>query len=95
MKADKIPRAEIIAFYQGGAKVHATTTLTKVELETLLSVGLDENKKAVRIDTVNEDQAIADDSLTLLYDKMLFYTIFEKNESKIVSLDKKIEIVAG
>jgi hypothetical protein len=85
MKADKTARAEIIAFYVGGAKVHATTTLTKVELESKLEGDMLSATPFCKIDTVNEDPAVADDSLTLLFDKMLFFTIFEKNDSKIIT----------
>jgi hypothetical protein len=92
MKADKTPRGEIIAFYQGGAKVHATTTHTKVELESMME-GRMESAKWVKLDTVNEDPGIADDSLTLLFDKMLFYTIFEKNDSKIITAPNAGKII--
>lgn len=94
-KVDKVPRAEVIAFYAGGAKVHATTTHTKVELESRIEGAMTENPIGfVKLDTVNQDENIADDSLTLLFDKMLFYTVFEKNDSKIIMPDRKIEVVS-
>jgi hypothetical protein len=64
-------------------------------LETLMEEGMEAGHKCVRLDTVNEDQTILDDSLTLLFDKLLFYTILVKNNSPIISLDKKIEVVGG
>jgi hypothetical protein len=83
---DKIKKesgAEIIAFYTGGAKVHATTTYSKDELEKMIEDAM-ENKPAVKLNTVNEDPEIADDSLTLLFDKMLFFTVFDKAPKPIV-----------
>jgi hypothetical protein len=82
-KIKKEPKAEIIAFYTGGAKVHATTTHSKVELERMMIESMND-KPAVKIDTVNEDPEVADDSLTLLFDKLLFFTIFEKAPKPII-----------
>lgn len=83
MKTQKEPKAEIIAFYQGGAKVHASTTHEKTELEDMIGRALDDSKKAVKLDTVNEDENVADDCLILLLDKMLFCTILNKNDTPI------------
>lgn len=97
MKTEKVARAEVIAFYAGGAKVHATTTYTKVELETRMEEAMTNNPIGfVKIDTVNQDPEVADDSLTLLFDKLLFYTVFEKNDSKIITPPSsgKIEVVS-
>jgi hypothetical protein len=95
VKEKKPIAAEIMAFYTGGAKLHAVTSHTKEELEGMMEGGIEGGKKCVRLDTVNEDNSILDDSLTLLFDKLLFYTILVKNNSPIISLDKKIEVVGG
>lgn len=94
MKVEKVARAEVMAFYSGGAKVHATTTHTKVELESRIEGAMTENPIGfVRLDTVNTDNDVADDSLTLLFDKLLFYTIFEKNDSKIITAPSAGKII--
>lgn len=81
-RKEKTPQADIMAFYVGGAKIHATTTHTKDELNALME-GAMVDKPSCRIDTINEDPDIFDDSLTLLFDKMLFYTVIEPNRSGI------------
>jgi hypothetical protein len=89
LKTRKTPKAEIIVYYVGGAKAHASTTLTKEELETALYERIEGGHKSYTIDTVNEDEAIEDDSLTILFDKLLFYTVFQKNASPIISIVPK------
>lgn len=86
MKKQKEEKSEIMAFYTGGAKLHAITTHTKEELEGLIENALMSKISFVRLDTVNTDQEIEDDSLTLLLDKLLFYTVLQKNKSPIVSI---------
>lgn len=93
-KAEKVERAEIMAFYTGGAKLHASTTYTKMELETRIENALSNDQKFVKLDTVNTDPEIADDSLTLLLDKMLFYTVLEKApKSSIIQPKRDIQVV--
>jgi hypothetical protein len=94
-KVDKVPRAEVMAFYHGGAKFHAATTYTKVELETRIENAMSNGSKFVKVDTVNEDKSIADDSLTMLFDRMLFYTVLEKlPPSLLVKPDNNIKVVS-
>lgn len=95
MKEKKPIAAEIMAFYTGGAKLHAVTSHKKEELEAKMEEAMTNKVAFVKLDTVNEDNTILDDSLTLLFDKLLFYTILVKNNSPIISLDKKIEVVGG
>jgi hypothetical protein len=86
MKIRKEPKAEIMAFYQGGAKFHASTTHTKEELEQMMETALTESRGYVKLDTINEDDNIEDDSLTMLFSKLLFYSVLQKNNSPIINL---------
>lgn len=92
-KKEKIAQAEIMAFYVGGAKMHAVTTLSKGDLDALIEGRMETGKKAVTIDTFNEDSQIEDDSVTLVFDKMLFYTTFQTApKSSLILPDKKLVV---
>lgn len=86
MKVRKEPKAEILAFYTGGAKVHASTAHEYEELKEMMEQGIMNNQKVVVLDTINEDESVANDTLGLVLDKLLFYSVLIKNTSPIVSL---------
>lgn len=93
-KVAKAERAEIMAFYTGGAKLHASTTHTKQEMESMIENAMVNKMPFVKLDTVNTDPEIADDSLTLLLDKLLFYTVLEKApKSSIIQPKRDIQVV--
>ena len=97
-KKKKDEGAEIIAFYVGGAKLHASTTLSKPDLDKLIEGRMEGNHKFVTIDTVNEDPKVLDDSVTLVFDKMLFYTTFQSAPKSGLILPAnpgKLEVVSG
>lgn len=84
MNKDKVARASVVAFYHGGAKVQAASTLTLLELQNHIRSHHEGGKKSVVIDTVNENPEIADDVFVLVFDQLLFYTIFEQSKLSIV-----------
>lgn len=87
MKVRKEPKAEILAFYTGGAKVHASTAHEYEELKEMMEQGIMNNEKVVMLDTINEDETVANDCLGLVLDKLLFYSVLIKNDSKIVQVN--------
>jgi hypothetical protein len=94
-KIKKEDGAEIMAFYTGGAKLHAITTHSKEDLEAKIENAMIEKTPFVKLDTVNTDADIADDSLTLLLDKMLFYTVLVKTpKSNIIQSPRDIKVVS-
>lgn len=93
-KVKKEEKAEIMAFYAGGAKLHAVTTHSKEDLEFMIENAMMTAVPFIKLDTVNTDAEIADDSLTLLLDKLLFYTVMIKApKSAIIQPDKQIKVV--
>jgi hypothetical protein len=89
-KVRKEVKAEIIVYYVGGAKAHAATTLDKKTLEDEITGRIESGSKSYMIDTVNEDDKIEDDSLTILFDKLLFFTVFQKVDSPIITINKQV-----
>jgi hypothetical protein len=90
MKERKTEGSQIMAFYMGGAKFHASVTHTKAEVEDMIGEALIAKKPAIKLDTVNEDDTIKDDCLIMTFDKLLFVTVLEKNDSGIVALPQGV-----
>jgi hypothetical protein len=86
VKIKKEPKADIMAFYQGGMKFHAATTHSKEELEGMIERALNEKQPYVKLDTINEDDKIEDDSLTFLFSGLCFYSVLQNNTSPIINL---------
>lgn len=73
-KLKKEVKTQILVFYQGGTRLKANTTHTPSELKSIIEKAKKEVIDA-EIDTVNEDEDVADDKLYLTRNGLLFYTI--------------------
>jgi hypothetical protein len=93
MKELKKEGAQIMAFYVGGVKFHASVTHTKEELEDMVGLALKNDEPAIKLNTINEDPTIADDCLIMTLDNLLFCSIIVKNDSGIVTLPRDGRLV--
>ena len=82
MKKRKKVNSMVKLIFEGGATIDARTTHEYSELSMLLKKGMLHNDTIV-IDTVNEQDNVADDCLVVSCDKLLAAIPFQPNESQI------------
>ncbi len=82
MKRVKQVKSFLKVAYEGGAMMTVETTHPMVELKRIMVAGRKSGQ--AELDTVNDDENIADDVCILHMEKVLFYLIAEPNETKII-----------
>lgn len=70
-------------FYENGVSGQFATTHTMLELKRIL-VSAKKSNSPAEIDTISEQDEIADDVLVMHMDKVLFYIVAEPNASDLI-----------